>query len=150
MDKVKDILIIVFFIVIAANLDSNLDWNEDGIRWYGYDEGMEIATKKHLPVIIVAYADWCGYCEQYSKMFQDKDVEQAMKRVLAIKFNIDKQDGWEKNQDLKTKSVPRTYALDRAGHFIQNPNRASVEKYYFYWTGNKESLLDFIDYVATS
>ncbi|HOW30721.1 MAG TPA: DUF255 domain-containing protein [Bacteroidales bacterium] len=61
------------------------------IRWYGFEEGMKIASKKKLPAIVDVYTDWCGWCKKMdNETFQDQSVvDYISQNFVAIKLNAE-------------------------------------------------------------
>ena len=50
------------------------DWNDSGIDWKAYDEGLETARKSGKPVCLVFYTEWCPHCTNYAQVFHDEKV----------------------------------------------------------------------------
>ena len=133
---------------LSVNSQSS-DWNEAGIEWHDYMGGIEKARTLNMPCFIVVYGNWCGYCEQYARLFNDTSIERAMKSVVAIKIDVDDPAGWAKKNGLDGPGVPRTFALDKNGRFIRSSKYPS-RNYYVNWISDKERLLRFVRYVADS
>lgn len=132
----------------SANAFAGMSWNERHIQWYGYMDGLLEAKRQNKSVIIVVYAEWCGYCKRYAKMFQDPAIVSAMEKVVAIKLDADDPAGWANRYGLKGSGVPRTFALDKDNRFIRHPKRTR-DNAFFSWTGNRAQLLNFINLVAS-
>lgn len=59
------------------------------IKWYGFNEGYELAKKKKKLMLIDVYTDWCGWCKRMDRdtyMFSEI-VDLVNKDFVAIKFN---------------------------------------------------------------
>ncbi len=62
-----------------------------GIKWYGFEEGMKLAAKKKLPVIVDVFTDWCGWCKKMdNETFQNQSiVDFVSKNFIAVKLNAE-------------------------------------------------------------
>jgi thiol:disulfide interchange protein len=127
----------------------HIDWNEEDITWHGYQEGIEKARAMNRPSLIVIYGEWCGYCKQYAKVFNDAGVAQAMRDVIAIKIDVDDPERWAHRNGLDGSGVPRTFALDSNGDFIRHPQQPS-RNHFISWTGDRAWMIRFINYVANT
>lgn len=121
------------------------DWNDQGIKWRTFDEGLAEAKKTKKPVCLIFYTEWCPHCANYSKLFHDPKVVEKSKQFVMIRIDNDK------NQELSKKFapdgsyIPRTYFLTSAG--VLDPDiHAPREQYkYFFDERNAESVLAAMD-----
>ncbi len=108
------------------------DWNDKGVQWRGYEEGLAEAKKNGKPVCLIFYTDWCPHCTRYSGVFHDDKVIAKSKELVMIRLNKDE------NKELSGKYapdgqyIPRTFFLLPDGA-VNNAIKAPREKYqYFY------------------
>ncbi len=61
------------------------------LKWHPFEEGMKLARKKHKPVIVDIYTDWCGWCKKMdNETFQDPlIVSYLTENFIAIKLNAE-------------------------------------------------------------
>ena len=45
------------------------DWNDAGVAWRSYEEGLKEAKAQKRPVCLVFYTDWCPHCTNYARSF---------------------------------------------------------------------------------
>ncbi len=63
-----------------------IDWIED------HDLGLARAKKEGKPVVLVLYADWCGWCKKiFSESVEDPRVKNLRDRFVWAKVNSDKE-----------------------------------------------------------
>ena len=121
------------------------DWNDQGIKWRTFDEGLAEAKKTKKPVCLIFYTEWCPHCANYSKVFHDPKVVEKSKQFVMIRIDNDK------NQELSKKFapdgsyIPRTYFLTSAG--VLDPDiHAPREQYkYFFDERSPDSVLAAMD-----
>ena len=121
------------------------DWNDAGIKWRTFDEGLAEAKKTKKPVCLIFYTEWCPHCANYSKVFHDPKVVEKSKQFVMIRIDNDK------NQELSKKFapdgsyIPRTYFLTSAG--VLDPDiHAPREQYkYFFDERSPDSVLAAMD-----
>ena len=100
-DRMKNYGIFVLLLLIAciscACLDSTPSqpsttdgMGDAGIRWYSYEEGMQIAGEQNKPAMVDVYADRCIYCRKLDKeTYSNSDVIELAKKFVCIKVNSD-------------------------------------------------------------
>lgn len=61
----------------------------EGLKWYNWNEGYTLATKKNRILVIDIYTEWCGWCKKMDKdTYSKKSVVDMMnKDFVAVKFN---------------------------------------------------------------
>src|SRR5215470_1648138 len=124
------------------------DWNDQGIKWRTFDEGLAEAKKTNKPVCLIFYTEWCPHCANYSKLFHDPKVVEKSKEFVMIRVDNDK------NQELSKKFapdgsyIPRTYFLTSAGVLDPDIHAPRDQYKYFFDEKNPESVLAAMD-VAT-
>jgi thioredoxin-like negative regulator of GroEL len=121
------------------------DWNEQGIKWRTYDEGLAEAKKTKKPVVLIFYTEWCPHCTNYSKLFHDPKVVEKSKQFVMIRVDNDK------NQELSKKFapdgsyIPRTYFLTSGGVLDPDIHAPREQFKYFFDERSPDSVLAAMD-----
>ncbi len=65
-----------------------------GIKWYGFEEAVELSKKQPKKIFIDVYTDWCGWCKVYDRnTFSDPNIVEYMnKHYYPVKFNAEGND----------------------------------------------------------
>ncbi len=117
------------------------DWNDAGIAWQSYDEGLAEAAESAKPVCLIFYTDWCPHCAKYSKLFHKEEVALLAKKFVMVRMNRDE------NKELSGKYapdggyIPRTLFLTPQGKLRAWIHEARPEFRYFYNYSTASSLL---------
>lgn len=121
------------------------DWNDQGIKWRSYDEGLAEAKKSNKPICLIFYTEWCPHCTNYSKVFHDPKVVEKAKQFVMIRVDADKNPELGKKYALDGSYIPRTYFLSPAG-VVDTAIHAPREQYkYFYDERSPASVLAAMD-----
>ena len=117
------------------------DWNEDGVKWRTYEDGLAEAKKSKKPVMLIFYTEWCPHCSNYSKVFHDPKVVAKSKDFVMIRLDGDKNKDLSKQYAVDGSYIPRTYFLSSAGTLDPNIHAPRDQFKYFYDERNPESVL---------
>jgi thiol-disulfide isomerase/thioredoxin len=121
------------------------DWNDSGIKWQTYEEGLAEAKKSKKPVLLIFYTEWCPHCTNYSKVFHDPKVVEKSKEFVMVRLDSDKNQELGKKYALDGSYIPRTYFLSSSGT-VEADIHAPREKFkYFYDENNSASVLAGMD-----
>jgi thioredoxin-like negative regulator of GroEL len=139
------VLLAGFALANAPAARAGGDWNEQGIKWLTYDEGLAQAKKTKKPVCLIFYTEWCPHCSNYSKMFHDPKVVAKSKDFVMVRIDSDKNQELSKKFTPDGSYIPRTYFLSSAGT-LDAAIHAPREQYkYFYDENNPQSVLAAMD-----
>jgi len=64
------------------------------IKWYSWDEAIELANDEPKKIFIDLYTDWCGWCKRMdATTFQDPDVVAYMnEHFIAVKVDAEQKE----------------------------------------------------------
>ena len=117
------------------------DWNDAGIKWMAYDDGLKASASDGRPVCLVFYTEWCPHCATYSHVFADPKVVEQSKKFVMIRLDRDKNREISKRYAPDGEYIPRTFFLSSDGK-LDPAIHAPREKFlYFYDESSPESLL---------
>ncbi len=108
------------------------DWNNAGIKWQPYEQGLALAKKENKPVCLIFYTEWCPHCTNYSKVFHDAKVVQRAKQFVMIRIDDDKNPAVGKKYAPDGRYIPRTFFLSPAGMLDPSIHEARARDKYVY------------------
>ena len=121
------------------------DWNDAGIAWRSYDEGLKEAKEKKKPVCLIVYTEWCPHCTNYSKVFHDPKVVEQSKSFVMIRLDKDKNKEITGKYAPDGEYIPRTTFLGPDGQLDASIHAPRDKFQYFYDESNPSSLLAGMD-----
>jgi len=121
------------------------NWNDSGVAWRSYEEGLAEAKAQKKPVCLVFYTDWCPHCTKYSGVFHDPRVIEKSKSFVMIRLNKDQNAELSKKYAPDGEYIPRTYFLSPDGTLNESITEERPSYKYFYNTGEPSSLLRGMD-----
>lgn len=134
-------LLAVFSVLVASPprpAHAGGDWNDAGISWRSYADGLAEAKKDGKPVCLVVYTEWCPHCKNYSGVFHDAKVVEMAKKFVMIRLDQDQNKDLLKDFGPDGQYIPRTFFLSSAGK-LDADLRAPREPYrYFYDEGKAD------------
>ena len=117
------------------------DWNDAGVKWVSYKDGLAAAKKANKPICLIFYTDWCPHCKNYSSVFHDEKVVAASKDFVMIRLNADQEKEVAQQFALDGGYIPRTYFLSSDGK-VDGSIKARPDKFmYFYDEKDPQSVL---------
>lgn len=137
--SIRKYLFTLLLMLAPALAFGKIGWNDEAVKWHGFEEGVAIAKRDNKPVLLVVYADWCGVCKRYSVMFQDERIVKSAKRVVLIRLNQDTDQRYLKQFSLDGAYVPRTYILNK--DLAIQPSPYKTKKYGFFLAPENTDLL---------
>ena len=129
----------------ASRARAGGDWNDGGVAWKPYQEGLAEAKKTKRPVCLIFYTDWCPHCKNYSGVFHDDKVVARAKDFVMIRVNADENKDLSKKYALDGGYIPRTYFLSPAGEVDPDLHAPRDSYKYFYDEHNPASVLAGMD-----
>jgi protein-disulfide reductase (glutathione) len=137
--------LVLAVLALASPALAGGDWNDAGIKWRPYEEGLAAAKKEKKPVCLVFFTEWCPHCTNYSKVFHDPKVVEKSKKFVMIRLDKDKQKEVSAKYAPDGEYIPRTYFLASDGTLDKDVHAPRDKFLYFYDEGNPESLLGGMD-----
>ncbi len=94
--------------------------SSNGIKWYNYKKGMNLAKKQNKKVFLHFYTEWCDYCkEMQSTTFDHRTVVRMLNTdFIAIKVNTAKNHKVAAKYNIRP--VPDNWFLSADGNKIKN------------------------------
>lgn len=108
---------LIFLLLSNVVWAKAIDWNNNKIEWNNYEEGISKAKAEQKPVMMVQYAEWCGYSKQFGKHFFKPEVIENSKNFIMVKVDVDQEPEIAELYDVQ--AVPMTFFLDKNAEPIQ-------------------------------
>jgi thiol:disulfide interchange protein len=129
------------FLALAATATAGGDWNDSGIAWKPYAEGLTEAKSSSKPVLLVFYTEWCPHCTNYSKIFHDPAVVDLSKKFVMIRVDNDKDKETSAKFAPDGSYIPRTFFLKSDGTLLPDITEQRATYKYFYNEKDPTSVL---------
>lgn len=92
-----------------------IPWNDD------FNAAMDLASQQHKPVVLVLYAQWCGWSKKLlHTTFNDPRIKQYGDRLVWLKLDSDKEQGYKEMFDQT--GFPMVVIMDQEGEVLQTMN----------------------------
>ncbi len=121
------------------------DWNDSGVKWRTYEDGLAEAKKAKKPLMLIIYTSWCPHCTNYSKLFHDPKVVEKSKSFVMVRLDADQNKEVAPKFAVDGSYIPRTYFLSSAGVVDPNIHAPRDQFKYFYDEKNPEQVLAGMD-----
>jgi len=132
-------------LVTAIAAHAGGDWNDAGVKWQGYEDGLAAAKKENKPVCLIFYTDWCPHCANYSKVFHDDKVVEKSKQFVMIRLNKDQNDAISGKYAPDGQYIPRTFFLNSKGELQPDIHEQRDQYKYFYSESDPAGVLRGMD-----
>jgi thiol-disulfide isomerase/thioredoxin len=141
--KKLNVLILVLGMVVwlSKTVFAGGDWNDAGVNWQPYEQGLAMAREENKPVCLIFYTEWCPHCINYSKVFHNDEVVEHTKQFVMIRIDKDKHPDLSEKYAPDGQYIPRTYFLSPAGTLDPSIHAARDRYRYFYDENNPDTLL---------
>ena len=92
----------------------------DQIKWYSYEEGVDIGMSENKKIFINFYADWCKFCETMDRQtFQDVDIISYLNsHFISIKVDVEREKSVARKYNINP--LPDAWFLSKTGDVIGN------------------------------
>ncbi len=138
--RLSPIAVALSFLLAAPPARAH-DWNAKQIHWVGFTQGLKLARKKHKPICLIIFTEWCPHCRNYATVFHDPRVVREARKFVMIHVDKDKHPDISRRFAPDGEYIPRTYFLDYHGD-LHSELRAPQEQYsYFYDELDPRSIL---------
>ncbi len=118
------------------------DWNDDGVAWRSYEEGLAEAKSDGKPICLIVYTQTCPHCTNYSRVFHDDQVEELSKGFVMIRLDQRNDGRVARKYGPDGHYIPRTMFLNSDGE-VATEIKAPRDKYlYFYDEHDPAQLRD--------
>lgn len=89
MKKALILLLVMNFIYLNVNKAQ-----ETKVRWYTFEEAVNLNKKEHRKIFIDVYTDWCGWCKKMeATTFTDPAIAKILnEEYYAVRFNAETND----------------------------------------------------------
>ena len=121
------------------------DWNEGGIGWKSYTDGLAVAAKEKKPICLVVFTEWCPHCKNYAAVFHDAKVVEQAKQFVMIHVDKDKEPEVSRKYVPDGEYIPRTYFLTPEGKLKPEIHAQRDNYIYFYDERDPKSVLAAMD-----
>jgi thioredoxin-related protein len=103
---------IIITVLIFAGLQIHAQ--EEKVKWYSFEEAIEMNEKNPRMVLIDVYTDWCGWCKKMKRnTFNHPEIaEYINKNFYAVRFNAET----DKEVTFKGKSFVKQGNRSRSPH----------------------------------
>ena len=141
----KKFIVLILFLGMVVWLSQTAfaggDWNDAGVNWQSYEQGLTMAREENKPVCLIFYTEWCPHCINYSKVFHNDDVVVHTKQFVMIRIDKDKHPDLSEKYAPDGQYIPRTHFLSPAGTLDPSIHAARDRYRYFYDENNPNALL---------
>jgi len=120
-------------------------WNDENIKWMGYEDGLKAAKEQSKPVCLILYTSWCPHCTNYSKVFSDEKVAEKAKSFVMIRLDSDKNKEISGKYKPDGEYIPRTFFLSSDGVLDESLAEGRPQYKYFYNENEPASILAGMD-----
>jgi hypothetical protein len=126
------------------------DWNDAGIAWKPYEQGLAEAKTSKKPVCLIFYTEWCPHCTNYSKLFHDPAVVEMAKKFVMIRIDKDKDGATGAKYAPDGDYIPRTFFLTPDGVLLDKVTEQRSNYKYFYSESDPASVMRSMEAVIAT
>ena len=134
-------------LVFSVSSFAAIDWNDDDIAWFDYKSGLKTLQANDQLGIVVMYADWCSVCLRYSAVFKDKKVVDALKGVVMIKADAEKDTETQHLKEFDQKYLPKTIIIRPDGQPDMESYGTKRDQMFFFPPDDIALFVKYVNYV---
>ena len=120
INKLIVVVILLVFNITLLNASNGIPW----VR--SIDNGIIIATKHKLPILVFVYSETCKYCIQSVKDFQSTDLNKMLSSKKIVPIAIKKGSKQLSKYNLFVRIFPTYFLLSSDGRMVAPPLRGYV------------------------
>ena len=122
----------IALLALAAPARAGGDWNDAGVAWKTYEQGLAEAKATRRPVCLIFYTDWCPHCTNYARLFHDAALVELSKKFVMIRINKDQDPATSGKYAPDGDYIPRTFFLGPDGKLLDKVTEQRADYRYFY------------------
>jgi len=90
----KKYILQLLFIVIIAGFSPQIFAQKAEVKWYTFEEAVELNQQEQRKIFIDVYTDWCGWCKKMdANTFTHPAIAQLLnEKYYAVKFDAESRD----------------------------------------------------------
>ena len=90
----RNIIVLVFFLIVNKFSYSQVEETTSLIKWYSFEEAVELQKQQPKTIFIDMYTDWCGWCKKMDKeTFQHPGIASYINaNFYPVKFDGERKD----------------------------------------------------------
>lgn len=92
MKKLGSIFTSIFMVLFLTS--TNISAQSTDLKWYTWEEAMELNKVSPKKMLVDVYTDWCGWCKKMdSSTFKDPNIMKYLsEHFYAVKFNAEQEE----------------------------------------------------------
>ena len=131
-------LLMLLLLLTAAGSDcrasggkGKISWDDSGIHWYNYEEGLAKAKRENKPAILILYSHSCATCRNYSRLvLHHPSIAEAAADFIMIHVNTAERRRLANAYRFDGGYVPKTFALYPDGSIMQQLHPPRQYRYF--------------------
>lgn len=139
--RIRTAVAALAFLAIATPALAGGDWNDAGVAWKPYEQGLAEAKSANKPVCLIFYTEWCPHCTNYAKLFHDAALVELSKKFVMIRIDKDKDAATGSKYAPDGDYIPRTFFLKSDGTLLETITEQRGNYKYFYNESDPAGLM---------